>query len=106
MNPWRNEEKRRLLAERGWACERCGGAAEHLDEGIVPRGDMRGFDLEQRQIAFASCNLFLLCARCNVEEAHDREGAFRRACGRYGEEAVREWYGSLKLKVPRKEWLP
>jgi len=104
LNPWRNEMKRRLLAERGTACERCGQPAWDLDEGIVPRADMRGFSLEQRRLAFGEVNLFLLCGRCNRESAHDRDGAWARACARYGEKAVREWYAGLGLRAPRREW--
>jgi hypothetical protein len=106
LRAWRMDEKGCLLGERGWNCQRCGGRAEQLDEGIVTRGDMRGLSLKQRRLAFASCNLFLLCADCNVNHAHDREGAWARACARYGEDAVREWYGSLGLRAPRGEWLP
>jgi len=78
--------------------------AVDLDECLVTRGDMRGLDLEQRRLAFASCNLALLCARHNREEAHDRDGAWARACERYGEDAVRKWYAGLGLKAPRKDW--
>jgi hypothetical protein len=106
LRAWRMEEKRRLLAERGWNCQRCGARATQLDEGIVTRGDMRGFSLEQKRLAFASCNLFLLCADCNVNQAHDREGAWAKACAWYGEDAVRAWYFQLHLKAPRKEFLP
>ena len=106
LNPWRQEEKGRLVRERGYACERCGDdRAIDLDEGIVPRCDMGGLSLEQRRLAFGSPNLFLLCAHCNREEAHQREWAFEQACKRYGEQAVREWYFQLNLKVPRREWL-
>ena len=104
---WRSAEKGRLFSERGHTCERCGlQIATDLDEGIVPRCDMRGFSVEQRRLAFASCNLFLLCARCNREEAHQREWAFGQACRRYGEQAVREWYGSLGLRAPDLRFVP
>ena len=107
LNPWRQEEKGRLMRERGYACERCGDdRAIDLDEGIIPRCDMRGFSLEQRRIAFASCGLFLLCAHCNREEAHQREWAFEQACQRYGEQAVREWYSQLNLKAPDLRFIP
>lgn len=107
LRPWRMEIKRSLLAERGWWCERCGDLSQvlDLDEGVVPRCDMGGLSLEKRARAFAEVNLFLLCPDCNREQAHDRDGAFRRACERYGEEMVRAWYQSLGLKAPRREWL-
>jgi hypothetical protein len=107
LNPWRNEIKRRLLAERGWRCERCGSRQLplDLDEAIVPRADMRGLSLDRRRLAFGEPNLSIACAECNRESAHDRDGAWERACARYGEEAMRDWYRSLNLKAPRKEWL-
>ena len=106
LNPWRQQEKARLLRERGRTCERdgCMMPAVDLDEAILPRCDLRGLSLEQRRLAFASCNLALLCARHNREEAHDRDGAWRRACTRYGEDAVKNWYAGLGLKAPRKDW--
>lgn len=104
LNRWRMETKRRLFAQRGWMCERgCGRRATDLDEGIVTRGDMRGFSDEQKILAFATCNLFLLCAKCN-QTRHYRELAWEISCDRYGEKEVREWYASLNLKAPRKEW--
>ena len=103
---WRMEEKRRLLHERGPLCERCGARAQDLDEGIVTRGDMRGFSKDQKRIAFASANLFLLCADCNRNQAHQRKWAFEQSCKRYGEQAVREWYGSLELKAPDWRFMP
>ena len=106
LRGWRMEEKRKLIAERGWRCERCGAAATDLDEGILPRCDMRGFSLEQRRLAFCSINCFLLCAKCNREEAHRREWAFGQACSRYGEQRVREWYGSLNLRAPDLRFMP
>ena len=106
LRGWRMEEKRRLIAERGWRCERCGAAATDLDEGILPRCDMRGLSLEQRRLAFCSINCFLLCARCNREEAHQRGWAFGQACQRYGEQRVREWYGSLGLRAPDLRFMP
>jgi hypothetical protein len=106
LRPWRMEMKRKLLAERGRMCERgCGNPAQDLDEGLLTRGDMRGLSLEKRRLAFGEPNLFLLCRQCNRHEAHDREGAFLRACQRYGEETVRAWYASLELKAPRADWL-
>ena len=100
-------EKERLLRERGTICERCRmQPATDLDEGIIPRCDQRGLSLEQRRIAFASCGLFLLCAKCNREEAHQREWAFGQACQRYGEQEVRAWYASLQLKVPDLRFMP
>ena len=67
---------------------------------------MRGLDLDRRRLAFATCNMELACPACNREAAHDRDGAWERACARFGEGAMREWYGGLALKAPRKEWLP
>lgn len=67
---------------------------------------MRGFSLEQRRIAFATCNLELVCARHNVEEAQDRDGAWLRMCQRYGREVMESWYTSLELKAPRHDWMP
>jgi hypothetical protein len=100
-------EKLALLAERGWTCQRegCGAQAQDLDEAILTRGDMRGFSWEQRRLAFCSINLELVCARHNREEAQDREGAWARACERYGEEKMRAWYRSMGLRAPRREWL-
>jgi hypothetical protein len=66
---------------------------------------MKGFSLDRRRLAFGEPNLSIACARCNRESAHDRDGAWVRACARYGEEAMRDWYWSLDLKAPRKEWL-
>ena len=107
ITAWRIKEKGRLFVERGYTCERCGlNIATDLDEGIVPRCDMRGFSKGQRQKAFASCNLFLLCARCNREEAHQREWAFEQSCKRYGEDKVRQWYSSLELKAPDWRFMP
>ena len=107
LNPWRQEEKQRLYRERGTICARCKSAqAIDLDEGIIPRSSMRGFSLEQRRLAFCSINCFLLCAKCNREEAHQREWAFGQACSRYGEQAVREWYGSLNLRAPDLRFMP
>ena len=107
LNRWRMAEKERLLRERGTICERCRmQPATDLDEGIIPRCDQRGLSLEQRRIAFASCGLFLLCAKCNREEAHQREWAFEQACQRYGEQKVRAWYASLQLKVPDLRFMP
>jgi hypothetical protein len=108
LRPWRMDVKMALLAQRGWKCERCGSTVRpfDLDEGIVPRCDMGGLSLDQRRMAFAEVNLFIVCARCNRYEAHDRDGAFRRACTRYGESVVRSWYASLGLKAPRADWLP
>jgi len=108
LNPWRNEIKRHLLAERGWACERegCERPAEHLDEAIIPRCDMRGLSVEQRWLAFCEVNLAVLCAECNTASAHDRDGAWDRACSRYGEQTMKTWYASLGLKAPRKDWVP
>lgn len=105
LYPWRMKIKQDLFRLNG-LCERCGAPAIDLDEGIVPRSAMRGFPLQTRRLAFASCNLFLLCARCNREEAHQETWAFARACSKYGEDAVRQWYASLNLKVPRYEFMP
>ena len=107
LRPWRMDEKQRLFRERGTICERCRmQPAQDLDEGCVPRCDMRGFSLEQRRIAFSSANLFLLCVDCNRNQAHQREWAFEQSCSRYGEQAVREWYGSLDLKAPDRRFMP
>lgn len=107
LNRWRMEEKRRLATERGWTCERegCEARMEHLDECLVTKGDARGLSIEQYRLVFASCNLALLCARHNVEEAHDRDGAWARAVARYGRERVVAWYASLGLKAPRRDWM-
>ena len=107
LNPWRQCEKARLAAERKTTiCERCGQRPFiDLDESVIPRCDMGGFSLEQRRIAFGSPNLTLACMRCNREEAHDREGAWDRACERYGRERVVAWYVSLGLKAPRADWM-
>ena len=105
LNPWRQEEKRRLLSERGRLCERCGErVAIDLDETILPRCDMGGLSLAQRRLAFASVNLTLSCVTCNRHHAHDRAGAWKRACKLYGEDVVREWYRSLGLKAPRHDF--
>ena len=108
LRPWRMEEKARLLRERGPMCERpgCTTVAIDLDEGIIPRCDMRGLPLWKRRLAFGTCNLFLLCARCNREEAHQVEWAFERACQRYGEQRVRAWYASLELRAPDFRFMP
>jgi len=107
LRPWRMEQKRRLMLVRGGLCERgCGRVAQDLDEGIIPRSSMMGLSLEKRRLAFASCNLFLLCARCNREEAHQVEWAFEQACNRYGEKTIREWYASIGLKAPRHQFMP
>jgi len=101
------EEKARLWTERGSLCERCRvQLATDLDEGIVPRCDMMGFSKGQKRIAFASCNLFLLCADCNRNQAHQREWAFEQSCQRYGEDKVRQWYSSLELKAPDWRFMP
>ena len=107
LNPWRQREKARLLRERGRTCERdgCVMPAVDLDECLVTRGNMRGLSLEQRRLAFASCNLALLCARHNREEAHDRDGAWERAVARYGREKVVAWYRGIGLKIPRSDWM-
>ena len=107
LNRWRMAEKERLLRERGTICERCKArTVSDLDEGICTRGDMRGLSLEQRQLAFCNINLFLLCRICNRERAHQREWAFEQSCSRYGEQAVREWYGSLGLRAPDLRFVP
>jgi hypothetical protein len=107
LRAWRMDEKRRLLAERGWNCQRCGArAATDLDEGIVPKSSMRGLSLEQKRIAFGSPNLFLLCSRCNREEAHQQEWAFGQSCYRYGEDTVRDWYASIGFKTPEQRFMP
>lgn len=106
LRPWRMEVKEQLFLERGCMCERCGGAASDLDEGCVTRGDMRGLSAEQKRIAFASVNLFILCAECNRYRAHQRDWAFWQASKRYGENVVRDWYLSIGLKVPRVDFLP
>jgi len=105
--PWRNEIKLELWRQRP-ACERdgCQRSSCDLDEGVVTKGDMRGFSVEQRRIAFAECNLFMLCQTCNRERAHQRDRAFEKSCDRYGEDVVRGWYDSLQLRAPRIEWLP
>jgi len=101
------EMKRKLLLRRGPMCERCGQRrAVDLDEGIVPRCDQRGLAVAQRRLAFGSCNLFLLCESCNRESAHDREGAFRLACERFGEREVRNWYAGIGLKAPDRRFMP
>ena len=107
LRPWRMEEKARLLRKRGYRCERCEKRpVSDLDESIVPRCDMMGLSLEQRRLAFGTPNLTLSCQVCNRERAHDQAGAFERACQRYGEQRVREWYASLCLRAPRHEFLP
>ena len=107
LDAWRMEEKRLLLRERGWTCERegCQARVEHLDEAIVTRRDAMGLPLWKYRLIFASCGLALLCADCNVNQAHDRDGAWARACRRYGREAVVGWYASLQLKAPRADWI-
>lgn len=97
--------KQRLFEERGWECEFCGGRACDLHEGIVSRGDMMGLSGKQKVIAYATTNLFILCEICNREHPPSKDWAWQRSCKRYGEPAMREWYGSLNLKAPRKEWL-
>ena len=106
--PWRMEMKRKLLTRRGWRCERdgCQNPAEHLDECCLTRQEMRGLSLEQRRIAFSEQNMELVCASCNVESAQDRDGAWHRQCARYGENAMKQWYSSLRLRAPRHDWLP
>lgn len=107
IGPWRMDMKLKLFTKRGWRCERpgCPNRAEHLDEGIVTKGDMRGFSSWQKALAFCECNLFLLCADCNVNKAHMREWAFGQSCERYGEERVRAWYRALNLKAPKRGFL-
>lgn len=108
LNAWRMQEKAILLLERGNICERegCSSPVSDLDEGVLPRSSMLGLPLWKRRLAFASCGLFLLCAKCNREEAHQIEWAFNRACDRYGEQRVREWYFSLELKAPYHQFMP
>ena len=106
LNPWRQEEKRLLLEERGGTCARdgCMAQAIDLDEPLVTRGDMGGLSLEQRRLAFSSVNMELACRICNREKAHDRDGAWERACKRYGRGTVVEWYLGIGLKITRKDW--
>ena len=106
LRPWRMEEKRRMFLERGSNCERCWTMAQDLDEGILPRSSMRGLPLWKRRLAFGTCNLFLLCTRCNREEAHQVEWAFWQSCQRYGEQRVRAWYASLELRAPDFRFMP
>ena len=99
-------EKRRilkvsLLAERGWRCQVCGARAgiTDLHEGIVSRGDVQGWDLSARLLIYHKYNCFILCRYCHREHKLSREDAWRLACSRYGELAVREWYESLPWKA-------
>ncbi len=108
LRPWRMEVKHQLLTQRGFKCARegCPNRAQDLDEAILTRQEMRGLSLAQRRLAFASCNLELVCADHNRNGAQDREGAWARACARYGERTMRRWYAGIGLKAPRAEWMP
>ena len=107
LRPWRMDEKRKLLRERGPMCARpgCLNRSQDLDESILTRQEMRGLPLWKYRLAFCNVNLELACARHNRESAQDREGAWERACARYTEKSVREWYAGLELRAPRKGWL-
>lgn len=107
VRAWRMKEKRKLLRERGRTCERegCMMPATQLDECLMTRRDAMGLPVEKYRKVFASCNLAVLCRKCNTERAHDRDGAWERAVARYGRERVVKWYQGLQLKAPRTGWL-
>lgn len=84
----------------------CGSGANDLHEGIVWRGEAQGFDKRTRKKVFAECNSFALCRDCHLSPP-PREWFFERACNRYGEDVVRDWYASFGWKVPpRPEFMP
>lgn len=104
LRPWRQEEKRRLIAEWGLACARCGAVGVDLDEAIITRAQMRGMPVWKMRLAYASCNLELVCAECNRNRAQDRDGAWQRACRRYGRTAVENWYEGVMFKSRRSHY--
>lgn len=100
LNPWRARMKRLVAARQGGLCARCGQPGIDLDEPIIPRCDMRGLSLEQRRLAFGSCNMEYACIACNRESAHDRLAAWERAVALFGLDAMRAWYMGIGLKAP------
>lgn len=97
----RKKLKSYLLAKRGWRCEVCGtrGGITDLHEGIVSREDVRGWKREDRLLIHCAINCFIVCRYCHREHRLSREDAWRLACERYGDEAVREWYEGLPWKA-------
>jgi len=96
---WRN----RVMAERRFCCEDCGGFGVEMHETIVTRGDAHGLPDEKWLRVFSDCNMACLCRACHKKRhgTDDFRGvAWKEACETYGEEAMREWYAGFEFKTP------
>jgi hypothetical protein len=106
VREWRARLGAHLLRTRPWRCDCCGEVFFNrvdVHEGIVTKGDVRGWRLPQRAWIFSEYNCILLL------RAHHhplkRQFVWDLQCKRYGEAAMREWYESLPFKVlPRRFW--
>lgn len=105
---WRNELRMRLWTKRDRTCDACGGRLNgpiHLHEGIVTRGDVRGWKYPEKALIFTELNCVWLHGECHVNPP-SRQSTWDLQVGRYGEDTMREWYEGLPWKagVPRRFW--
>ena len=92
MNAW-NQQKKRLLRERGSMCELCRvSRATDADHAVYPKSVGKHIDDEE--------NCILLCKECHANKPDGyREWAWARNCERYGTEHMRAWNNALNLRL-------
>ena len=87
------ELKRRLIQERGKACERCPEDATDLHHGLIGR-------MKKKPELNVEENAELLCKEChkNVGGYNERCEFWEKQCERYGYDHIKAWYDGLNLK--------
>lgn len=77
-----------------------------VHEGIVTKGDIRGWKLAQRTLIFTEYNCVLLDHQHHLSHPPSRQAMWDLQVSRYGEEVMKEWYFGLPFRngVPRRFW--
>lgn len=106
---WRGSLRRYLWVTRPRICEGCQRKLIRefdVHEGIVTRGDVRGWSFEDRGLIFSEYNTTLLHHLCHLMNPPTRQYVWDIQVARYGEEKMRGWYEGLPFKIgaPQKFW--
>ena len=92
METW-NEQKLRLIRERGALCERCktNPAIDAHHSCINRMKNIKELDDER--------NILLVCRTCHKPSWEFRVFAWETNCIRYGKQSMLEWLLSVPLKI-------
>lgn len=70
-----------------------------MHEGIVTRGDVRGWPMIRQLLIMCALNCIPLHHTCHIDHPPQRGLVWEVQCEFYGEQPVREWYEELPWKA-------